>query len=72
MTRGTTLKTRGRRTPLFTLRQRYFLSLRDVERQTGIPAGRLSEYERGLSEPLVSTAITLARFFGRTVEELFR
>jgi transcriptional regulator with XRE-family HTH domain len=60
-----------RRTKLFYVRRAHFMNLRDVAALTGIPPAQLSRYERGLSEPLVTTALKLARLFGTSVEYLF-
>jgi transcriptional regulator with XRE-family HTH domain len=59
-------------TALSKAREAAGLTLRQVTAATGVPHARLSEYERGLSEPLVSTAIRIARFYGQSVEELFK
>lgn len=58
---------------LLTLRQfrkMLGLSLRAVEKGTGINRGLLSTYERGLVEPSASKLLTLADFFGLSPNRL--
>jgi transcriptional regulator with XRE-family HTH domain len=64
-------RTHRKRTRLLTARESVGLTLRQVTAFTGIAPSRLSEYERALSEPTVSTAIRIARLYGRSVEDLF-
>ena len=47
------------------------LSLNDVAVAVGLSKGGLSQIECGLHEPKVRTALTLARFYETTIEELF-
>ena len=60
-----------KRTRLLDARKTAGLTLRQLSARTGVPVTRLSDYERGLSQPLVPTAIRIARFYRRSVEELF-
>ena len=60
-----------KRTRLSMKRKECGLTMRQVERLTGIPPAHLSMYERALVEPKVTNALRLARFFKTTVEDLF-
>lgn len=60
-----------RRTKLYNARKERGLTMRRLTADLGIAPGQLSVYETALSEPRVSTAIKLARYFGKSVEELF-
>lgn len=57
--------------PLRQARDLHGLSLREVAAEIGIAFSYLRSVERGESEPGVSVAIRLARFYETTVEELF-
>lgn len=46
------------------------LSLRDVEKGTGLDSGHVSQIENG-TELTLGNARVLAKFFGKTVEELW-
>jgi transcriptional regulator with XRE-family HTH domain len=56
---------------LNTIRKESGLSMRQVEKATGIAPGLQSLYERGFTEPKVTTALKMAKFFNTTVEYLF-
>jgi transcriptional regulator with XRE-family HTH domain len=60
-----------RRTKLYSARKACGFTMCQLTALTGVPPSRLSNYERGLGEPRVSTALKLARVFGLTVEQLF-
>jgi transcriptional regulator with XRE-family HTH domain len=60
-----------KRLKLYDVRVERGLSMFQVAAATGLSAGQLSNYERGLREPLLSTAMRLAKFFNTPVEELF-
>jgi transcriptional regulator with XRE-family HTH domain len=60
-----------KRTVLSTKRKERGLSMRQVEKATGISPARLSLYERALVEPKVTRALKLAKFYNTTVECLF-
>jgi transcriptional regulator with XRE-family HTH domain len=60
-----------KRLKLYDVRVERGLSMFQVAAATGLSAGQLSNYERGMREPLLSTAIRLAKFFNTPVEELF-
>ena len=65
------LMSKQRRTRLYEIRKRAGLTLRQLSQLTDVPAARLSEYERGRSQPRVKAAIRIARLLRRSVEELF-
>lgn len=46
------------------------LSLRDIEKATGMGSGLISPIERG-TDPQLSTARRIAEFFGCSIEELW-
>ena len=52
-------------------RARFGLSLRNVERETGISSSQLSQIENHRRRISAKRAIVLARFYETTVEELF-
>ena len=53
------------------LRTRHELSLRDLAARTGLSATMLSQVERGVTEPSLSTLRRLAGVFGESVASLF-
>lgn len=60
-----------KRLKLYDVRLERGLSMAQVAAETGLSSGQLSNYERGLREPLLSTAMRLAKFYNTPVEELF-
>lgn len=44
----------------------------DIELKTGIKRNTLSNWENGVSEPSIADLITLAQFFGVTVDEMIQ
>lgn len=51
-------------------RQALGMTLENLSRVSGVPVSSLGEIEKG-REPRVSTALSIAKALGRTVEELF-
>lgn len=67
---------RGRRgdaaSPIREMRERLGLSLRDVAAGVGgVSHVTIADYELGLIDPKLSVARRFARFFGKTVDELW-
>jgi transcriptional regulator with XRE-family HTH domain len=56
---------------IYMKRLHYNLSLHAIARETQISVSTLSRVERGIGEPTLAVAITLARFFESSVEDLF-
>ncbi|WP_206789697.1 helix-turn-helix domain-containing protein [Amycolatopsis sp. MtRt-6] len=56
---------------LKTLRTRHGMSLRDLAARSGVSATMLSQVERGVTEPSLSTLRRLAEVFGESVASLF-
>ncbi len=52
------------------LRSNLGLTLRDIEEKTGVSSAVLSTIEHG-TDPQLTTARTIARFFGKTVEDIW-
>lgn len=58
--------------PIRELREKLGLSLRDVaKRIKDVSHVTIADYELGLIDPKLSVARKLARFFGKTVDELW-
>lgn len=53
------------------VRMRYGVGMQQVADATGYSAGHLSRVERRITEPSVTCAVRLARFFEMPVEDLF-
>lgn len=53
---------------LKSLRMERGLSLRDLEKETGVNKTSLSEYENGQSDPALKTAKVLSDFFGESLD----
>ena len=58
------------RCELVRLRHELHLTLRDIEAATGITSAALSTIEHG-TDPRLTTATTIARFFGKAIEEIW-
>lgn len=48
------------------------LTLKDVQGGTGIHRTTLNDIERGLSDPRLSTALIICRFFGVDINQLWK
>ena len=55
---------------LLQLRTDRHLKQTDISRQTGMPVRSYQHYERGEQEPTLSRLVTLADFFGVTLDDL--
>jgi putative transcriptional regulator len=55
---------------LSSLMQGNNITYEELNTRTGISHGTLHRYANGQAEPSLSNALTLARFFGRTVEDM--
>ena len=53
---------------LLKLRLQKEMSLRDLERATGISRTQLHKYENNTADPSMTNVVTLAKFFGVTVD----
>lgn len=54
------------------IRESAHKSIREAERQLGVPRSSLSNYERGLRELPSGLARLMAEFYGSTVEEVVK
>jgi transcriptional regulator with XRE-family HTH domain len=55
---------------LSSLMEGYGITFEELSKRTGLSHGTLHRYTKGQAEPSLSNALTLAKFFGRTVEDM--
>jgi transcriptional regulator with XRE-family HTH domain len=48
------------------------ITFEELNARTGISHGTLHRYTKGSAEPSLSNALTLAKFFDRTVEDMVK